>query len=91
MKSLKQQKKGRINAFCQLEDEDEGLAQQMAQDSACVNGFTTDVSQNQSEDTGISISTNLQNIMIGNDLMEMLDSDTENTSYTQKPFYPQVA
>lgn len=77
MKSLSQQKKGRISAFCELEDEDEGLEQQMAQENGCVSGFTTDVSQNlQSEDTGVSISTLTQNIMIGNDLMEMLDDDT---------------
>lgn len=97
MKSLKQQNKGRISAFCELEDEDEGLEQQMAQENACVSGFTTDVSQNQqSEDTGMSISTLTQNIMIGNDLMEMLDNDTpredENKNHSQpKPFYPQFA
>lgn len=96
MKSLSQQKKGRISAFCELEDEDEGLEQQRAQENGCVSGFTTDVSQNlQSEDTGMSISTLTQNIMIGNDLMEMLDDDTpredENKNCLQSPFYPQYA
>jgi len=68
----------------------------MAQENACVSGFTTDVSHNQqSEDTGMSISTLTQNIMIGNDLMEMLDNDTpreeENTESQQQPFFPQYA
>lgn len=96
MKSLKQQKKGRISAFCELEDEDEGLAQQEAQENAQVSGFTTDVSHNQSsEDTGMSISTITQNIMIGDDLMKMLDCDTpreaDNSSSQHQPFYPSVA